>query len=63
LGWVGLGWVIEHDKTVVFVQDGQFNTKAVIGLDRDGFADSVKMQLVKFAHTIVKADGKPSIAG
>ncbi|MFT6517868.1 MAG: hypothetical protein ACJATP_001534 [Candidatus Azotimanducaceae bacterium] len=48
---------------MVFVQDGQFNTKAVIGLDRDGFADSVKMQLVKFAHTIVKADGKPSIAG
>jgi len=48
---------------VVFVQGGQFYTKAVIGVGRDGFADSIKMQLVKFAHAIVKANGKPGISG
>jgi hypothetical protein len=51
-------WVIEHNKAVAFVQDSQCHTKAVIGVGRDGFADSVNAQLVKVANTVVKTYGK-----
>jgi hypothetical protein len=57
------GWIIEHDNAVAILQDSQFHTKAVIGVGRSGFADSVKMQLVAVANRVVKAYGLQGISG